>query len=433
MKFRVVAGLAVALAVLLSPSSAAASLAQPAVVSANPADWTPRLPVDSTSAVYVFRQVGTSMYVGGAFATLGGAPRSNVAAFDATTGALLGFAPSVNGAVWAVVPTPDGQLVLGGTFTSVNGVARVGLAKVNATTGALDPTFAPTLGGKVSDGQLVGGRLIVSGTFGKRLAALDPVTGSDTGYLNLGVSGTLASNAGPTEVYRFAVDPQGTHLVAIGNFTTVAGQGRARAFMVTLGTTAGSLNAWYYPPLTRMCQAASLPDYMRDVDFSPDGSYFVFASTGFVSQSGDLGLSLCDAAARFETLNASPTRPTWINYTGGDTLHSVVVTGAAVYVGGHERWINNPQGKDNAGPGALSRPGIGAINPTTGLALTWDPRRARGVGAKALYATSAGLWVGSDTSSGGALGCSAPGGPNHDDCAGKGLESHAGIGFLPLP
>ena len=110
-----------------------------------------------------------------------------------------------------------------------------------------------------------------------------------------------------------------------------------------------------------------------------------------------------------------------------------MVTGVAVYVGGHERWINNPQGSNNAGPGALSRPGIGAIDPKTGLALTWDPRRARGVGAKALYATSAGLWIGSDTSSGGALGCSAPGGPNHDDCAGKAQESHPGIGFLPLP
>ena len=106
MRIRLVAGLAVALVVLLLPSMAAASLAQPAVVSANPADWTPRLPVDSTSAVYVFRQVGTTMYVGGAFATLGGAPRSNVAAFDATPGALLGFAPSVNGAVWAVVSSP---------------------------------------------------------------------------------------------------------------------------------------------------------------------------------------------------------------------------------------------------------------------------------------------------------------------------------------
>ena len=41
---------------------------------------------------------------------------------------------------------------------------------------------------------------------------------------------------------------------------------------------------------------------------------------------GDLGVSICDAAARFETAVAKPTRPTWINYSGGDTLLSLAIT-----------------------------------------------------------------------------------------------------------
>ena len=49
------------------------------------------------------------------------------------------------------------------------------------------------------------------------------------------------------------------------------------------------------------------------------------------------------------------------------------------------------------GPGAVSRPGIGAINPATGLALAWNPTKERGVGGKDLYVASQGLWVGSDT------------------------------------
>jgi hypothetical protein len=68
-----------------------------------------------------------------------------------------------------------------------------------------------------------------------------------------------------------------------------------------------------------------------------------------------------------------------------------------VYVQGHQRWLDNPQGHDNAGPGAVSRPGIGAIDPTSGKALAWNPTKDRGVGGKDLLVTARGLWVASDT------------------------------------
>jgi hypothetical protein len=133
------------------------------------------------------------------------------------------------------------------------------------------------------------------------------------------------------------------------------------------------------------------------VDFSPDGSYFVIVATGGTPRSGQGGVGICDAAARFETDVAAPARPTWINYTGGDTLHSVAVSDKAVYVQGHQRWLDNPQGHDNAGPGAVSRPGIGAIDPSSGKALAWNPTKDRGVGGKDLLVTARGLWVASDT------------------------------------
>jgi hypothetical protein len=338
---------------------ASASIGLGVVVGANPANATPNV---ASGAVYKLLQVGGTMYAGGAFSSVstpagvspgGTFARGNVVAFNATTGVVASFAPSVNGEVWAIA-SDGASLWIGGTFTSVNGVARRGVAKLN------------------------------------------PATGANTGYLNLGISGSVTSNAGPVEVYRFAVNPAGTRLVAVGNFTTVGGQTRYRAFMLTLGATA-SLNAWYYPPLRNLCRAGSLPDYMRDVDFSPDGSWFAVVSTGYIPQTGGVGRDLCDATARFETAVPNPTRPTWINYTGGDTLHSVAATDVAVYVQGHQRWLDNPQGADTAGPGAVSRPGIGAIHPTTGLALPWNPTKERGVGGKDLYVTSQGLWVGSDT------------------------------------
>jgi hypothetical protein len=389
-------------AVATVPNVAAASPALGVVVSANPANHTPNV---ASGAVYKFVQVGGAMYAGGAFGSVSTAPgvspggtftRNNLVAFNPATGVIASFAPNVAGEVWALA-TDGTSLYVGGTFATVNGVARRGLAKLNRFTGAVDTAFNAGLGsGRVTDAAVVGGRLLVAGTFPGKLRALNLASGANTGYINVGISGSVADNAGPTEVYRFAVNPAGTRLVGVGNFTTVGGQTRWRAFMLTLGATV-TVNPWWYPPLQNMCQADSLSDYVKDVDFSPDGSWFAVVATGFVPQAGGIGRDLCDATARFETNVANPVRPRWINYTGGDTLHSVAATDVAVYVQGHQRWLDNPQGRNSAGPGAVSRPGIGAINPTSGLALPWNPTKDRGVGGKDLYVTSQGLWVGSDT------------------------------------
>ena len=221
--------------------------------------------------------------------------------------------------------------------------------------------------------------------------------------------GTKTGTAGRPDVYRFAVNATGTRLVAIGNFVAP----HPRAFMVDL--TTGTVAPWYYGNLAHRCRAASVyPAYLRDVDFSPDGSYFVIAATGYIpTDSSRVGLDVCDAAARFETNIVSPTVPTWINYTGGDTLHSVVATGAAIYVNGHQRWLDNPNGADSCVGTCVSRPGIGAIDPVTGRALPWNPTKDRGVGGKDVLATTQGLWVASDT-------------------AHIGHEYHFGIALMPL-
>lgn len=401
----VVAAPILSAALVLPHVAIAGSTSHDGVVSENPADFTPNVESDtvvSKPAVHALAERKGTIFAGGEFRTVTNASgstsfqRHNIMAFDAVTGAMRSFAPVVNGPVWAIEPKGK-ALFIGGEFTSVNGVSRRAVVKVKAATGAVIRKFAPKIpSGDITEIRMARGRLIVGGSFPGKLRALNPATGKDTGYVRLPIRGKVADNAGSAKVYRFAVSPDERRLVAIGNFTSVNGAERWRAFMLNLKRGAARLNAWAYEPLKRPCRALSIPAYLRDVDFSPDGSYFVMVSSGFVPQPGGVGTDVCDATARFETAVASPAAPTWINYTGGDTLHSVAVTGAAVYVQGHQRWLDNPSGYDTAGPGAVSREGIGAIHPTQGTALAWNPGKTRAVGGKDLLVTASGLWVGSD-------------------------------------
>lgn len=396
---------------------AQASLSHPAVVSDNPADTTPHIVLSDTSFdVRAFAQVGGTIYAGGLFnqvqdpARTTTYARQNFVAFDSETGAISPLVLSFDGTVGAIEATADGTaLFIGGAFSRVNGITRRGILKYDLVNNRVDPTFAPTGMRTVHDIKLANGAVIAAGNFTKKVMALDPTTGADTGAIAITVAGVVNPDD-ETRVRHIAVSPDGTRLVATGNFTTVNGQSRPRAFMLNLGPTA-TLSTWRSPRFDVNCPAGgSRREWAQGVDFSPDGSYFAMVTTG--GPNGTTGL--CDAAARFETANVSSTvQPTWINFTGGDTLYSVAATGPAVYVGGHQRWLNNPLGRDSAGPGAVERPGIGAIDPVTGMALPWNPTKSREHGTMVLFATSSGLWVGSDG-------------------ANFGHEEHAGIGFAPL-
>ncbi|MDG4799882.1 hypothetical protein [Micromonospora sp. WMMD980] len=419
------AALAVAGVAFPAAPAHAVNAAHAVVVGAKPAAWTPHA-LDGT--VYRILQVGNRVYLAGSFTKVRNANTSTqlamprLVAFDATTGRIdTTFTPVVNGTVKALAASADGRSIyLGGAFTTVGGVAAPRVARVDAVTGARVAGFAPAaLNNQVNDMRLVGARLLVAGAFQtvggvtrRALAALNATTGAADPAVNLRLEGPRVTSSGvtaPVKIEAMDVSADGRRLVFAGNFSSVAGQARHQLAVANLTATGAALSGWSTVRYQPRC-SKSIPTYLRGVDIAPDGTWFTAVTTG-----GPFPGTLCDAAARFELgAETAGRQPTWVNYTGGDTLLSVAVTGAAVYVGGHQRWLDNPSGRNAAGPGAVSRPGVGAINPTTGRALAWNPTKDRGVGTAELYASERGLWLGSDTVT----------------VAG---EYHARVAFLPLP
>jgi hypothetical protein len=440
---RVLIALAGATAMIIGSAGSGMALgyAHPKVVSANPVDYTPHVKDGTVLATAV---VGNRVYVGGTFTTVVNAgtsaklTRNYLFAFDRGTGRVLDYAPALNGVVESIAPAPDGaSIIVGGRFTTVQGTTQRSLAML-APDGSRVTSFAARTNGYVTKVLVRGDRLIAGGRFTKangtarqNLAAFNAASGALDG-LNLPVTeGRTKSDGTVTRpvIYEMDANAAGSQLVIIGNFRKVAGQPRMQIAMIDLA--GNTLSSWYttrYPndqsgSLAFQCYQA-FDTQMRDVEFSPDGGYFVVVTTGGAPDRNTK--SLCDTAARWETAPklAAGEKETWFNCTGGDTLLSVAVTaeanatgvtsGGAVYVGGHQRWLDNCGGKDNATDGAFAADGIGAIDANTGKAIRdWNPGRTRGVGAEELVANAEGLYIGSDTEQ-------------------LGGEYHARLGLFPL-
>jgi PKD repeat protein len=402
------------------------------VVSEEPSSATPNI-LDGT--VTSLTQVGDQIVVGGTFTqvqnpnTSAIIDRIGVFAFDKDTGRVsTTFDLHLNGDVHKVQAAGDGTSVyVGGSFSSVRGQASPHLLEADVATGALDPDFQPpSLNGQVRDLEVVDGRLWVAGKFThigehaqRALGTLDARTGQRDPYFGGILSGLHnPGRAGSvTDVLQISSNPAHTALVAVGNFTSVDGQGRSQIARFDLGHDAATLSPWRTTLYTQAC-SSSFDTYMTDVEYSPGGDYFVVSTTGAYGGSGsNSGTSGCDVVARWEDSQDPAARPTWTAYTGGDTTWTVEVTQDVVYAGGHQRWQNNPGAGDRPGPGAVARTGIAALDPVNGLPYSWNPTRARGVGVKDMLATEDGLYVGSDTTLIGPT---------------SGNKYHARIALLPL-
>ncbi|GAB2780896.1 hypothetical protein GCM10027020_38040 [Nocardioides salsibiostraticola] len=411
--FMALAGLAV--------TPAPVQAGQDVVVNPKPDQKQPRI---LNGRVYGIDSSGPLVVVGGSFTSIrngaAGAPDQTqqwLFMFNSTTGQIVSsFAPQLRGpdpdtsglvgdrpGVQSVQFAADGQSVyVAGDFTEVNGASRKRIVRL-ALDGSIISSFNASANGVVNDLALVGNRLIVAGRFGQvndrsetRLASLDPVTGANQADFNLPITESRYEFA--TYVQEIDASEDGKWLVVAGNFERVGAVNRNQLALINLQGTPSVAN-WSTDAYAADCNPVYDDSWIRGVDISDDSSYLVVSTTG-AHQNAD---SLCDSAARWElppTSTGDGQRPTWRTLTGGDTFWASEITDSAVYVGGHQRWVNNaypaPRG-DFDGPGAVERFGIVALDPASGVPLSWNPSRDRGRGAEALHATDTNLFIGSDT------------------------------------
>ncbi len=380
----VVCVLTLATALVVAPSSGAISnpgFPKKVVSATSPVSWSPWV---MDGYVRTFADMGSYVISGGNFTTVRKAntsanvARSNIVSFDKSTGNIRSFNPAPNGEVFKILPSGDGQTIfVAGGFSTVNGQSVRSIVKLDAVTGARISTFNPgAFDGRIHDLFLRNGKLIVTGRFNKvgstarsLTAGLDPTTGALQATPNL--TFTEPRRNGTLNIYAADITPDGSKMIAVGNFTKINGQGRYQIGMIDLANN--SVADWQTNQYGDGCSKSN-EIYMRDVEFSRDGSYFVVVTTGAYSRT-----YLCDVAARWNTnATGSNLMPEWTNYSGGDTFTAVAITDDTVYIGGHQNYVNNPYVGDNVAAGAVPRDGLAALDPRSGATYSWNPTRERG-------------------------------------------------------
>lgn len=422
-------GIALTAGVLLSGLLTAPASAQ---VSSVPA-LTPQLATSgsdgSVEQVRQLVQCGDTMYAVGRFSLVRKGStvvtRNNVFAFSATSPYTISdWDPNVNGQVDSIAFAAGdcSAAYLGGAFSTVGGAAARNVAKISTTTAVPDPGFANSSPGRVAHLEVVNGHLLLGGYFKGYLKSVSPVSGKPDGLSMPAISGNYVyPKAYPNSTKVWNMSVSGNRVLVMGIFNSVGGFSRKQIFMldVPAGAGAATVNPWYSAEFTSDC-STSHPFWLQDAAFSPDGSTVYTATTGYKpwqKTTTEPRSELCDSAAAFPAGPQSDQVHTWINYTGCDSLFSVAADNDTVYVGGHQRWMDNPNGCDRKGPAAADSPGLASLNAGNGAHIADTATRGRGLGADDMLVTPAGLWIASDNAQ------------NTATCGGK--AGHMGICFLP--
>jgi hypothetical protein len=302
-----------------------------------------------------------TLYLGGAFGTIGGQTRHLAAAVDVRTGVVRPWDPDVHAdevagynRVWAILVAGD-VVYMGGAFTTVGGQRRYCLAALDATTGkptAWNPSpdsDVRTLALKDSTLYVGGGFWNIGGRTRKVLAAVDRTTGEARSW-DAGVDQV------PENVYQGGRRVMGlivsdTTLYVAGIFNRIGGA--TRQGLAAVSTATGAATSWDPHAVIADWLPASFYGLARLGRTLYVGGWFDSLGGRSATQSGGM-----TGAIDMETGLAVDWNP-----RPNNVVSALAAAGGAVYLGGHFSSVWNWQ----------PRVGLAALDATTGALKPWNP------------------------------------------------------------
>lgn len=328
------------------------------VVASSPVSFVPQ----ADGNVRAIVEHGGVVYVGGSFTHVGGYPRVNLAAFHASTGALLPWNPTPNQDVLALCAVGD-TLFVGGAFTQIAGASRkrlcsfhlpavnAGHTGLNSWAPDMDQTNPNIFGNAVHCLVQYNNTLYAGGTFGR-------VNGSARGGTASFDLANLSTNSGLT-----AWDPN---------------------------TWAGGAPIMYIWGVFTMAVHANAGQIILSGPFEgvggnhvDDGTPSPHAASPAPTTTGQLV-----SFARVSATGTGPWQP-WSAYPGWAEM--LVVTGNTVYAGGQTQQVHG-------GGTSATRPNLCAMDmltntSTTNPALAFNPAPNNQVRGGALHSVANLLFV----------------------------------------
>ena len=293
------------------------------------------------------------VFIGGAFASVGGATRERLAAIDSSTGKLsANFYAGADATVRDVLVSNDGTTIfVAGDFTSVGGQSRNHLAALNTTSGSAW-TWNPdvdgsTLGTTIHDIELSPGEeiLYVAGLF----ETVGGASRNNIGAIN--VIGGGASEWDPSvdgAVYSLAL--RGSEIFIGGEFQNVNtnSQNVVRSHLAGLSTTLMVDNALQWAPAVDAPVRAMA---LAGTTLYVGGDFRNINDSGFTKTRNYLA-AIDTSANAFNVLNWAP--------GANDSVYALALTDDAIFVGGDFTTINS-----------LPRERLAALDFVDGVPLPW--------------------------------------------------------------